>query len=68
MRKTNQEENIGMKIYKTKLTYEVDFVSVKKPDLYNPHQVAQKFREYLSTYNFSVGEYKLIVDTKQEEV
>jgi hypothetical protein len=57
-----------MKVYKTKLTYEVDFVSVKKPDLYNPHHVAQKFKEYLSTYNFSVGEYTLHIDTKQEEI
>ena len=68
MRKTNQEENIEMKVYKTRLTYEVEFVSVKKPDLYNPHQVAQKFKQYLSTYNFSVGEDRLVIDTKQEEI
>lgn len=57
-----------MKVYKTKLTYEVNFVSVKKPDLYNPDNVAQKIKQYLSTYNFSVGEDRLIVNTKQEEI
>jgi hypothetical protein len=31
-----------MKVYKTKLTYEVEFVSVKKPDLYNPDNVHKK--------------------------
>lgn len=57
-----------MKVYKTKLTYEVEFVSIEKPELYNPHQVANSFKQYLSTYNFSVGDYKFAVDTKQEEI
>lgn len=57
-----------MKIYKTELTYRVEFISTEKPSLYNPQQVSQNFRHYLSTYNFSVGKDRIDVETKQEEI
>ena len=57
-----------MKVYKNKITYEIEFISTKKPDSFNPSQVRKTIKQYLYTHNFSVGEDKLVLDTKEGEM
>ena len=57
-----------MKVYKNKITYEIEFISTKKPDSFNPSQVRKTIKQYLYTHNFSVGDDKLVLDTKEGEM